>query len=798
MNFLNPILVSVGLACVAIPIVIHILMRRRRRPVAWGALRFLVEAYRRQRRRMNLEQLLLLAARCLIVALLALALGKPVLGAAGLLSSGGPRTLFIVLDDSIASQARAGDGAALEESRQRALELIASLDASRGDRVGVITASSPAEAQVLPPTADVASAAAMVKGLVATDARADVAGALSILRDQLSRDAAASAGSSVFVALLGEHRSGSVDTDASPASLSTLAQGGVETPVTLVLTPPAENALSNIAVTGIEPQRSVVVVTGALDAGSLQTRVWLKRFGPAVRDPATSRVVLTAAPLSAGGAATPARAEANVRWQAGQETATATLVVDLSNESLRAPARTPLVLTARIDDDALAADNVIERVLSTRERIEVGVLAPAGVAPGGDIASFTAPEWLMLALAPDAEGPLRARTGGELRITPLDPARAGQSGALNGFDALLIPRPDQLDMGAWRAVKAALDAGAFVMVSPAPQAPPGSWASSMQEALGLPIAIAADARTPAAPLALSATRPATSSADLLALLTPELADLARPVSVMRLISVTGPPGALEPMLTLEDGSPLLMTVSLMGGGTGGEKAEAAGSSMPQPRGVLVLMASAPDLAWTNLPTKPLMVPLMQELVRQGVGTGSGPTQALAGTSPVIPPGATELARVARVGAGGEADAGLAVLPLDAGGKPRSAIRRAGIYAARSATGQTLGHIAFAPNTAGSATDVRARDELARWLAPTGAEIVWLDAPGASDGVSQAAGQGGGASQTTQALMNRGGTTPPISLPLLIAAGLIALLETLMARWFSHAKADSFTPSGSAA
>ena len=56
MTFLNPTIALVGLACVAIPIIIHILMRRRRRPVQWAAMEFLMEAYRRQRRRMNLER----------------------------------------------------------------------------------------------------------------------------------------------------------------------------------------------------------------------------------------------------------------------------------------------------------------------------------------------------------------------------------------------------------------------------------------------------------------------------------------------------------------------------------------------------------------------------------------------------------------------------------------------------------------------------------------------------------------------------------------------------------------------
>ncbi len=99
MAFLNPTLLLAGLACVAIPIAIHILMRRRRKPVPWAAMRFLLEAYRQQRKRTRLEQLLLLATRCLLVAVLAVALGRPAIQGTGLFASAGPRTLILGAGD---------------------------------------------------------------------------------------------------------------------------------------------------------------------------------------------------------------------------------------------------------------------------------------------------------------------------------------------------------------------------------------------------------------------------------------------------------------------------------------------------------------------------------------------------------------------------------------------------------------------------------------------------------------------------------------------------------------------------
>ena len=56
MTFLHAGLAAAAVGAVAIPILIHLLMRRRRRPVMWGAMRFLLEAYRRQRRRLMVER----------------------------------------------------------------------------------------------------------------------------------------------------------------------------------------------------------------------------------------------------------------------------------------------------------------------------------------------------------------------------------------------------------------------------------------------------------------------------------------------------------------------------------------------------------------------------------------------------------------------------------------------------------------------------------------------------------------------------------------------------------------------
>src|SRR6185295_15670525 len=66
-----------GAALASIPIIIHILNRRRFRTVEWAAMSFLLQALRKNRRRLRFEQWLLLAVRCLVLFFLGLALARP-------------------------------------------------------------------------------------------------------------------------------------------------------------------------------------------------------------------------------------------------------------------------------------------------------------------------------------------------------------------------------------------------------------------------------------------------------------------------------------------------------------------------------------------------------------------------------------------------------------------------------------------------------------------------------------------------------------------------------------------------
>jgi len=66
-----------GLAAVSIPILIHLFNRRSAKAVDWGAMQFLLQSLVTRRRRVLIEEILLLVVRCLLLGLLALAMARP-------------------------------------------------------------------------------------------------------------------------------------------------------------------------------------------------------------------------------------------------------------------------------------------------------------------------------------------------------------------------------------------------------------------------------------------------------------------------------------------------------------------------------------------------------------------------------------------------------------------------------------------------------------------------------------------------------------------------------------------------
>ena len=100
LSFLAPMLLG-GAALVAVPVVLHMMMRQKPVKREFPALRFLQARILANRRRLRLNHLLLLLARMAALVLLALAMARPVLRNAGWLAdTEGPVAAALVFDTS--------------------------------------------------------------------------------------------------------------------------------------------------------------------------------------------------------------------------------------------------------------------------------------------------------------------------------------------------------------------------------------------------------------------------------------------------------------------------------------------------------------------------------------------------------------------------------------------------------------------------------------------------------------------------------------------------------------------------
>jgi hypothetical protein len=185
--FLSPAFALAGLALISIPILIHILNRRRYKTVDWAAMNFLLRAMRKNRRRVRFEQWLLLAVRCLVLAFLGFALARPMGCDSNSSASLGGRTgLHVFVIDNSYSMAylggRPGGRTHLDQAKVVAGQIIDRLN-SGGESVVIITAGKPAVGVIAKPTYDLQQARAILNRIPQSFGATDLSSALRLAID---------------------------------------------------------------------------------------------------------------------------------------------------------------------------------------------------------------------------------------------------------------------------------------------------------------------------------------------------------------------------------------------------------------------------------------------------------------------------------------------------------------------------------------------------------------------------------------------------------------------------------------
>lgn len=720
-GFASPGLALAGALCVALPVLVHLLLRRRRRPFEWAAMDLLREAIRRVERRRRLERWLLLAVRCLVVALAAGAIAGPFFGSS-VASGRRPRTLVVVVDDGAASNERVGAGTALSTSVAAAKAMVEAL--ASGDRVAIVRTTRPGDGAGDPASMDVSGAVRWLDALSSGEVAGDLASAVASACAILAHPDGAGTARELFVA--SALREGSVRAFAAlPA-----ARGDDEPIRVSVMTTP-DAAGDNVRIASVRAERPAGAAT---DAAPVVKVVVERDRG----DAAVTRTVRVLGPTLAS------PGERVVTLSPGERAREVTVPVVERSGGGDAVRSAPRAIIATIEPDAQPIDDARTTVLAATERIRA-VIVDRRTFDGTGIDRLSQGDWIARALAP-ADPPA-------VDVVTVDPA-SFDARSCAAAELAVVTQPQLLSDAQWRVLSAFVERGGSCVVLPAARERVHAWTRAMRDVLGMPWQVAVDAVELPRPMAIEAAR---RESGALSAIMAELPQLAGAVDVSRMLQV--------------DVAPADASVALSAPGAGVVMAQ---WSPPGARGSVTLFTVAMDPAWTTIPLKPLMVPVWQEVAadarrRAGVGL-----QATVGSFAMVDrPGITELRPV---GVDGAPLAGGRAVPVGAGGRTLAPVDRSGTYEMLDARGESRG--AFAVTVDLASSSVRPSDPVRAmsWLATVGT----VGEPGTERDASRGINTGSGLGMAIAGWM-------------LVACIALAVLESVLARRFSHARPTASGP-----
>ncbi|MEM9883375.1 MAG: BatA domain-containing protein [Planctomycetota bacterium] len=622
--FSAPALAVAGAVCVAIPVVIHLLSRSRRKRAEWGAMRFVRLAYRKQKRKLLVQRWLLLAARCLVVVLAGLALAGPLLpeGWLGLGEAitggtipGAGRTVHVVLDDGLSARAEVSG---VEEGVRRwdrvrgmALEVIDGL--AVGDRVQVWRASQGGAVweAVAAPTVSHDAVRSAVEELEPSFGRSEVAATLAAVAAALDAENDGVSAGDPLVFVLSDWARGLRDVErAWPAEAAGLGERA-----TVVVSRP-EPGRGNVQVASLRPRRGLVLAPGSganvdpakprAASNGVSVEVGVRRFEAA--DAVAEALVRMTLRRPDGEAAV--SVERTVAWAVGQTEASVGVELPLVSGQLPEGdwSVTAEVVPGAGQSNALTADDARQATVTVRRSLRVGLVASLTGGGGSD------------RLGPGAfvRAALTAGGGdsGGVEVVDLAAMDVG-AGSLARLDAAVVLRPDAVGPEGWPALSSFAEAGGLVWVFP----PAGAvsveanrdWFTLMAQATGLGWALTDGAveLDEVAKLVVDGRPPAE-----LVLLAADWAALLGPVRVSRRLGIE--PTEAAAWIEMLGGGPLLLA---------GEVGA----------GRVLLGTAAVDPGWTNLPAKPVFPALLQDALRGVLGAtpegdGSG---VVVGDRPVL-------------------------------------------------------------------------------------------------------------------------------------------------------------------
>ncbi len=240
-----------GLAA-ALPILIHLWSRRRFQQVPWAAMEFVLAAMRRNARRIQLEQWLLLLVRTLIIILFALALADPALSLISSWTGGtnsGQSHILLVLDASYSMDYRKGEKSLFDSAKEMAAQMIS--QGKQGDGYTLLLMGEPPRTIIGEPAFDPQDVQEELAALTLPHAGANLSASLAeveaILRQAKDREPRLTQRQVIFFTDLGKTTWGDANTADCRERLGRIAELA-----RLSLVDMGEPGEENLAITRLE------------------------------------------------------------------------------------------------------------------------------------------------------------------------------------------------------------------------------------------------------------------------------------------------------------------------------------------------------------------------------------------------------------------------------------------------------------------------------------------------------------------------------------------------------------------
>ena len=179
MPFLHPLIFIIGAIGISVPILIHILNRRRHKIVQWAAMKFLLAAIKKNNRRLRIEEIIMIILRCLIVLIAGIMLAR-FTGCSGNDDIAkeilGKQSLIFVLDDSSSMGQTRGNINSFDRAKNDIIKRIEHADGQ--SEIAIILTSDKSAKKAFKTLAQKESKDHLVnriKGLVTSDFTKDLA-----------------------------------------------------------------------------------------------------------------------------------------------------------------------------------------------------------------------------------------------------------------------------------------------------------------------------------------------------------------------------------------------------------------------------------------------------------------------------------------------------------------------------------------------------------------------------------------------------------------------------------------------